>query len=258
MKRRVGLGIVVGAVMLGILLKRSSAPRHRYGSSASETAGMKADAANRSTSAATRNFPAELAVSATALTLSQNQEPGVSASHSTSHEPLPDGLSASIRSNFEGYRVPEGKDITSGWTVDKGPGAFSFLCLGDFNGDGAEDAAIILIGEEGWKFVIFEKDGPGQYRPAFVARPKNKEELGKGWEEEILAAPQHLLLRTVKKGETWAPEADDDPNLGPMKSDAIEIVAKPIPNAYFSSLILFKDGKYQQVYREPLVAVPVH
>jgi len=43
-----------------------------------------------------------------------------------------------------------------------------------------------------------------------------------------------------------------------MKSDAIEIVAKPIPNAYFSSLILFKDGKYQQVYREPLVAVPVH
>jgi len=169
---------------------------------------------------------------------------------------LPEALRASVNASFPGYRIPHGKDIADGWTIDKPPGVFSFLCRGDFNGDGTEDTAIILISEESWRFVVFEKDVQGEFRPAFVARPKNKEEIGKYGEKQILSEPQQLLLRTVKKGETWAPEAGDDPNLGPMKTDAIELITKPVPNAYFASLIMFKEGKYQQVYLDPLVELP--
>jgi hypothetical protein len=41
-----------------------------------------------------------------------------------------------------------------------------------------------------------------------------------------------------------------------MKTDAIELIAKPLPNAYFASLIMFKEGKYQQVYLDPLAELP--
>lgn len=172
---------------------------------------------------------------------------------------LPQALQPSIRADFPSYRIPEEKDLTNAWaTSPQGSAAPPFFCRGDFNGDGFEDVAIVLIGESGWRFVIFEQTKEGQYRPAFVARQKSKQELGRYAEDEFLLTPQQLLLQTVKKGQTWSPEAGDDPDLGPMKLDTIEVIAKPIPNAYFSSVIIFKDGKYQQVYREPLMEVPLN
>jgi len=254
MKRRGILGIVVVAIILGILLKRSVVTlRYRHEPSPSELATLKTN------SPAQRNSPAGSAAMPSASTaLAQEQPLGGSASRPASQEPfLPEGLQASVTANFPGYRVPEGKDIWGGWTVDQQPGAFSFLCRGDFNGDGTVNAAVILIGDQDWRFVILEKDTQGRYQPAFVARPKNKEELGKYWEQQILIAPQQLLLRTVKKGEIWAPEAGDDPNMGPMRFDTIEMIAKPSPNAYFASLIIFKEGKYQQLFLEPLVELPL-
>jgi hypothetical protein len=39
--------------------------------------------------------------------------------------------------------------------------------------------------------------------------------------------PQQLTMRKVRKGETWAPEAGDDPHLGRLKVDAIELISRP-------------------------------
>ena len=147
--------------------------------------------------------------------------------------------------------------MKAGWIVDKKLGPSPFFCLGDINGDGIEDAAIILIGEQTWRLVIFEQDKQGAYRPTFVARPKTKQELGKYWENEILLTPQQMLLRKVRKGETWAPEAGDDPQLGQLKVDAIELTAKPAPNADFASLLIWEKGKYRQVFGDPVVELPV-
>jgi len=171
---------------------------------------------------------------------------------------VPTRLKESVKANFPSYRVPEEKDITAGWVVDRKQGISSFLCLGDFNGDGIEDAAIILIDEQTWRLVVFEQDKAGKYRPAFVARPKTKQELGKYWENEILLTPQQILLRKVHKGETWAPEAGDDPHLGRLEVDAIALTTKPKPNADFASLVIWKGGKYQQVFNEPLVELPAN
>lgn len=253
--RRVIVGIAVVAVILGILARRAVTTHHRP-ESPSAPATAETNIGTRNPSGAQSDFPAGLALATSAGPL-QDQRPPEFANRSTIQErALAEGLEASIKSNFPGYRAPQAKDMTSNWAVEKQASASPFMCRGDFAGDGADDTAIILIGEEGWRLVVFQKDGRGKYRPAFVARPKNKEELGKYWEKEILAAPQQLVLRTVKKGNTWAPEADDDPNLGPMTVDAIELIAKPVPNYYFSSLLVFKEGKYQQIYRDPLVEVP--
>jgi len=169
---------------------------------------------------------------------------------------LPPGLQAAISANFPAYRIPEAKDITGYWTLDKKLGVASFVCRGDFNGDGLEDAAIILIDEHDWRFVIFEKDSEGKYRPGFVARAKTKEEEGKYGENEILTSPQQLLLRTVHKGDTWAPEAGDTWVNEPLKVDAIELTAKLRPNFSFTALVLHETGEYQQVFRDPLIELP--
>ena len=254
MRKQIILWIVVVAVALAILVKRSViAPRQRHESS--ELARVEANTASNSSTAAkdSRAGPA----TATPSALSRDQPSDESANRSVNQAmPLPDGLQASITASFPGYRVPDGKDITSGWTVDKQPGGPSFLCHGDFNGDGMEDVAIILIGEE-WRLVIFQGNNQGQYRPAFVARPKNKEELGKYWKNQILSVPQQLLLRTVKKGETWAPEAGDQ-KWGELKVDSIELLAKPVPNSDFKALIVFEEGKYQQVFLDLLVELPAN
>jgi hypothetical protein len=244
-KRQFIIGIVVAAVILAILLKRSvMSPRHHHKSS--DPAPMEASSGPNS-SAASVPKPDGVPYAGSL---------DVSASRTVPGMPLPTGLQASIDANFPGYRIPAAKDIIGGWANEKKPTDLSFLCRGDFNGDGIEDVAIILVGEQSWRLVIFEKDGQERHQVVFVARPKSKAELGKNWEQQMLSDPQQLLLRTVRKGETWAPEAGDDPKLGPMKVDAIEMIAKPTPNAYFSSLIIFKEGKYQQVYLEPLVELP--
>jgi hypothetical protein len=72
---------------------------------------------------------------------------------------LPAGLSASVKANFPSYRVPEEKDITSGWAADQKLRISSFLCVGDFNGDGIKDTALILIStsEQTWRLAVFEQ-----------------------------------------------------------------------------------------------------
>lgn len=191
-------------------------------------------------------------------TLSQARQINESASRPAREKPMvPARLEASIKANFPAYRIPQGQDITAGWVNDK-LGASPFFCLGDFNGDGIVDAAIILVGKDTWRVVVFEQDQAGAYRPAFIGRPKTQYELGKYSENEILLMPQQLLLRKVSKGDSWTPEAGDDPHLGHLKVDALELVSKPYPNASFASLLIWEKGKYQQIFSDPLVELPTN
>ncbi len=171
---------------------------------------------------------------------------------------LPSSLQASIRANFSSYRVPENKDLKAAWVRDRKLGSSPFLCLGDFNGDGIEDTALILIGERTWRLVIFEQDKQGEYRPTFIARPKSKQELGKYWENEILLNPQQMLVRKVPRGATWAPEVGDVPHPERLKVDAIELTVEPAPNVPFASLLVQEKDKYRQLFGDPLVELPVN
>lgn len=168
---------------------------------------------------------------------------------------VPPGLSDSIQSSFPGSRLPNEHELTGAWAVAKQSGSVPFICWGDFNGDGLQDAAMLLLSAQGWKFVIFEQHKDAQYMPVFVARGKQREELGKNWEEVMITAPQKVILQTVNKGETWAPEGGDTVQEVKLKFDAVQFVSKPKPEDYFASLIVFENGKYRQLFDDALVEI---
>jgi hypothetical protein len=195
MRKHVILAVALIAVGGGLLVKRSLvAPGQQRSSSNSESARHESTLVTQGESTAQNPVTEPVAP----LSASANRP----ASEGT---PFPPGLQAIVSAEFPAYRIPEGRDIVGGWTVDQKMGVSSFLCRGDFNGDGLEDVAAVLISEQGWRFAIFEQDNERAYRLTFVARPKNKEELGKDREKELLSNPQQISLRKVPKGENWAP-----------------------------------------------------
>jgi hypothetical protein len=166
---------------------------------------------------------------------------------------LPPRLLEGIQSNFPGYHLPNEQELTGAWAAAKQAGSNPFLCWGDFNGDGLQDAGTLILSAQGWKFVIFEQRKDGRYEPVYVARAKQREELGKNWEEVMITAPQEVILQTVSKGATWAPEGGDTVQEVKLKFDAIQFVSKPKPDDYFASLIVFENGEYRQLFDDSLV-----
>ncbi len=125
---------------------------------------------------------------------------------------LPPWLLTAIGENFPQYHVPAGSDMTGFWAKAVHEGSTSFLCRGDFKGDGLDDYAIVLIAQNNWRFVIFDQRPGGGFFPAYVARPRLPTELPKGRSENTdIEAPQELILEKLAKGQVWAPEAGDEP-----------------------------------------------
>src|SRR5262249_38084951 len=133
--------------------------------------------------------------------------------------------------------------------------ASPFLAQGDFNGDGRSDAAVIILGENDWKLVIFEQDEQQHYAPAAVFRAKTVEEAPLYARYNVIAAPQHLILKTMRKGETSVVKGGDVPNDFALKFDSIELVYLPKPTLIDKSLILFTDGKYQPQWEDSFVQI---
>ena len=55
-------------------------------------------------------------------------------------------------------------------------------------------AAIVLIGQGSWRFVIFEQRQGGDFFPVYAARPHLPTELSKGGEDSSIEAPQEMIL----------------------------------------------------------------
>jgi hypothetical protein len=167
---------------------------------------------------------------------------------------VPAALVESVNANFSGYRIPAAADIKDAW-AGKEAGASPFLAQGDFDGDGRNDAAVIIIGDSDWKLVIFEQDEQQHYAPAAVFRAKTVEEAPLYARYNVIAAPQHLILKSMRKGETWVVEGGDVSNDFALKLDSIELVYQPKPDFIDKSLILFADGKYQPQWEDSFVQV---
>jgi hypothetical protein len=160
-----------------------------------------------------------------------------------------------MKTNFPGYRVPNEHDVTDAWAAANPSGGAPYVCWGDFNGDGIQDAAMFLLSERDLRFVIFEQNKDSHYEPVYIARGKQRAELRKNWEEVMITAPQKVILQTVSKGESWAPEGGDTVQEVKLKHDAVQFVSKPQPDDYFASLILFDNGEYRQVFDDSLVEI---
>ena len=165
---------------------------------------------------------------------------------------LPPALVNSIKKSFPDYHVPAAGDLTGHWAEKKQTGVPPFICQGDFNGDGLTDAAVILIGQNVWRLVIFEQRRGGDFFPAYVARPKLRVELpkvGKDGEDTSIEAPQEVLLKTIAKGQLWAPEGGDQPHEVKLPVDGIVVEHfKKLRYAELdeTTLVRFQDGQFTQ------------
>jgi hypothetical protein len=151
---------------------------------------------------------------------------------------LPNSLTESIKTNFPGFRGPTASDMSGPWVSEKMSGLFPFIAWGDFNGDGLTDVAIILISDKQWKFIIFHGKSQG-YVPAYEKGGIINEHSAK------IQFPQQVTIRTVKKGEGWAPEGGDIPTEYKHEFDAIAFSIYGKMQLYLS-LIYWDNGKYSE------------
>jgi hypothetical protein len=70
---------------------------------------------------------------------------------------LPKSLTKYIKATFPGFRIPTGTDMVGKWATYSKKDAVPYACLGDFNGDGRTDVALMLIREDKWRIVAFQR-----------------------------------------------------------------------------------------------------
>jgi hypothetical protein len=87
---------------------------------------------------------------------------------------LPAAVNKIIQKDFLGYRLPNSNDYRLDWKdfyeVEKTP----FVALNDFNSDGNDDIALLLVGAEKyklWKLVVFHNIDIGYTPHILVASP---------------------------------------------------------------------------------------
>jgi len=70
---------------------------------------------------------------------------------------LPDKLLAVVSQKYPGYRIPNDSDLFEYWEFEYKKGLFPWVVWGDFNGDGLVDVALMLVNDNSWKVIIFNK-----------------------------------------------------------------------------------------------------
>ena len=194
----------------------------------------------------------------TALLVSNNSPAATSGNTAKGQAPrsgqLSAALLASIQAELPGYSLPDASAGHHPFTDScETPASSPFYSVGDFTGRGHQEFALILTGPEGLRFVVFGPDATGKLILLHSARPKTAEEWGKHWDESLIERPEQIDLCRVPQGEPWAPEAGDSIEELRPATDAVAIHTHPHPNDDMQSLILYKDGAFQQTFFEPLV-----
>lgn len=122
-------------------------------------------------------------------------------------------LSSAVDDCCAGLRLPGARDIRIPWSLTTP----NYAVEGDFNGDAAVDVAVLLVesGAGAPTLAIFE------YRKGrFLLGYRDK--LDKV-DDVAIEAPQEVVLRLVRRGESWAPEGGDVAPSYPHPFDAIEV-----------------------------------
>ena len=167
---------------------------------------------------------------------------------------LPGGLRTSIESALPGYDLPAPSSGRHPYTeMCETNSSSPFLTGGDFTGHGRQEFALLLTDAEHLRFAIFSPDTAGQFHLVYLARPKTAEEWGKDSKESLIERPEQIDLCKIPKGKPWAPEAGDTFEDLKPSTDAVAIHTHPQQNYDAQSLILYKNGSFQQVFVEPFV-----
>ncbi len=112
---------------------------------------------------------------------------------------LPASLLEAIRAAFPEARVPTRADCAGAWSKRAGKSS-PFITWGDFNDDGLEDVALILVGPATrWVVVVFTQVQGGKYSSVAISHGKLVKLIDEGCPE-----PTRLLMSTIKKGATGA------------------------------------------------------
>jgi hypothetical protein len=115
------------------------------------------------------------------------------------------------------------------------------MVRGDFNGDQRGDLAVILIAVQARRsprLAVFEERASGHV----LAHSGQLDEM----DDVVIDVPQEVLLRLVKQGEEWAPEAGDVPKSYAHAFDAIELASwkKSVGGAVDNRLhLVYWNGK---------------
>ena len=77
---------------------------------------------------------------------------------------IPSSIKVLIEKEFASYRIPKQKDIQGVWKDRIDQKRSTYYTSGDFDGNGLEDLAMILLGQKDWKLVAFHQISKGQYK----------------------------------------------------------------------------------------------
>lgn len=105
---------------------------------------------------------------------------------------LPFALEKILRECLSDWRLPTRSDFTGLWEGFLRKQQVPFASKGDFDGDGNEDLALMLIGTGSWKVVVFIKTGDSYRLIELKDFPG-----GKGFLQNN--PPQDFLLQMIKR-----------------------------------------------------------
>jgi hypothetical protein len=112
------------------------------------------------------------------------------------------------------------------------------MCQGDFNGDGFEDVALILLGTKAWKLAIFHQSESG-FELAYSIGGQTE------GADALVLSPQLLSVKLLPKGKPYVYASlgvtGRQEKRYTFNTDAIEFTAEE----RFLALLFWKSGKYQ-------------
>ena len=156
---------------------------------------------------------------------------------------VPAALTEAIEGALPGFSVPGTSDLEEEWAPDKRV-SFPYITWGYLNGDSLTDVAVVLLGDDEWKFAILH-GGAGGYEVVYVMEGDAESAT------RDIASPQQIVLRLVRKEESWAPEAGDIPQEFEHDFDAVEFAVKHRRRFFLEvnvSLIYWDGSEYRRYW----------
>jgi hypothetical protein len=98
---------------------------------------------------------------------------------------LPEAVRSLVARDFPGLRIPDDADMTYEWITSEGSGPF--MLRADFDGNGFEDTALVLLGGSEWKIVLFNQKSEGIFETGYA-------EAGRHGPGESVVCPQQITL----------------------------------------------------------------
>ncbi len=147
---------------------------------------------------------------------------------------LPDSLIALIDTTFPSFRVPDNTDLTGSWATWIELETVPYAVVGDFNGDGLTDVALILVNDTAFRQAIFLKEA-GSYVLALDEGNTFDPPGGQ------LGRLQSIYLRLLPQGqeEVYAGPTEEDTVRFTPEFDSIEL---GIFESSEGEIAFWKDG----------------